>query len=82
MPRDYRVSLDDIIEAVERIETYTSGWLCPLTTASGIVDCWESLIQPWGCPVDWSFDDVHDDNADDISPIGDTPFGTAGRFAR
>jgi uncharacterized protein with HEPN domain len=25
MPRDYRVSLDDILEAVERIEAYTAG---------------------------------------------------------
>jgi uncharacterized protein with HEPN domain len=25
MPRDYKVSLDDILEAVERIETYTAG---------------------------------------------------------
>lgn len=25
MPRDYRVSLDDILEAVERIEAYTDG---------------------------------------------------------
>jgi uncharacterized protein with HEPN domain len=25
MPRDYKVSLDDILEAVERIQTYTVG---------------------------------------------------------
>ncbi len=25
MPRDYKISLDDILEAVERIETYTAG---------------------------------------------------------
>jgi uncharacterized protein with HEPN domain len=25
MPRDYKVSLDDVLEAVERIESYTSG---------------------------------------------------------
>jgi uncharacterized protein with HEPN domain len=25
MPRDYKVSLDDILEAVNRIETYTTG---------------------------------------------------------
>jgi uncharacterized protein with HEPN domain len=25
MPRDYKVSLDDILEAVDRIETYTAG---------------------------------------------------------
>jgi uncharacterized protein with HEPN domain len=25
MPRDYKVSLDDILEAVDRIETYTTG---------------------------------------------------------
>ena len=25
MPRDYKISLDDILEAVDRIETYTAG---------------------------------------------------------
>ena len=25
MPRDYKVSLDDVLEAVERIESYTAG---------------------------------------------------------
>lgn len=25
MPRDYKVSLDDILEAINRIESYTTG---------------------------------------------------------
>ena len=25
MPRDYKISLDDILEAIDRIETYTAG---------------------------------------------------------